>query len=161
NRVIDIYSMGRRSNALHRALLDVAATNNLFYMYDTFDTSLADIRDYRQHREMLASMMKRSRYFMVAPAKGGSPEDTGNQVELGYRYYEGAAAGTVMLGQIPECETFNTLFDWKDAVVEVQAEGSDVGKVISRLAAQPDRLLEISRRNAVEALLRHDWSYRW
>lgn len=46
-------------------------------------------------------------------------------------------------------------------LVEIQPDGSDVAHVLSSLATQPERLLEISRRNAVEALLRHDWVYRW
>jgi len=53
------------------------------------------------------------------------------------------------------------MFNWQDAVVEIHADGSDVADVISMLSSQPERLMEISRRNAVEALLRHDWSYRW
>jgi len=161
DRVIDVYSMGRSAEGLHRALLELAAKNGIFYLYDTFETSLTNMNDYRQHRDMLANIMKRSRYFLVAPAKAGLPEATGNQIELGYRYYEGSAAGTVMLGQIPYCETFNRMFNWQDAVVEIQADGSDVADVISMLAGQPERLMEISRRNAVEALLRHDWAYRW
>jgi hypothetical protein len=161
DRVIDVYSMGRREEGLHRALLELAAKKGIFYLYDTFETSLTNINDYRQHRDMLANIMKRSRYFLVAPGKGGLPEATGNQIELGYRYYEGSAAGTVMLGQIPYCETYNTMFNWQDAVVEIQADGCDVADVISMLAGQPERLMEISRRNAVEALLRHDWTYRW
>jgi hypothetical protein len=110
---------------------------------------------------MLANIMKRARYFTVAPTKGGVPEVTGNQIELGYRYYEGSAAGTVMLGQIPRCEAFETMFNWQDAVVEINADGSDIAKVISNLADQPERLIEISHRNTVQALLRHDWAYRW
>jgi hypothetical protein len=57
-----------------------------------------------------------------------------------------------MLGEIPHCDTFNTMFNWQDAVVEIQADGSDVADVISMLADQPERLMEISRRNAVEAI---------
>ena len=33
--------------------------------------------------------------------------------------------------------------------------------VLTELAGEPERLCEASRRNAAEALLRHDWSYRW
>lgn len=161
DRVIEVYNMGRRSEGLHRALLEHAAKSNLFYFYDTFETSMTSLHNYKQHRDMLANIMKRSRYFIVAPAKAGLPEATKDQIELGFRYYEGSAAGTVMLGQIPHCETFETLFDWQDAVVEIQPDGSDVVDVISSLAGQPKHLLEISRRNAVEALLRHDWMYRW
>ena len=40
-------------------------------------------------------------------------------------------------------------------------DGSDVTDTLSRLRAQPDRVEQISRRNAEGALLRHDWAYRW
>jgi hypothetical protein len=160
-RVIDIYCMGRRSEELHRALLDFASKKNMFYVYDTFVTSDTKIHEHRQHREMLANIMKRSRYFIVSPARGGSLKTTGDQIELGFRYYEGTAAGTVMMGQLPYCKTFNTLFNWQDAVVEIEPDGSNVADIISSLETQPKRLMEISRRNAIEALLRHDWVYRW
>src|SRR5262249_24019820 len=41
DRVIDIYSMGRRAETMHRALLDLTAKNDMFYFYDTFGTSRA------------------------------------------------------------------------------------------------------------------------
>jgi hypothetical protein len=160
-RVIDVYSMGRRSEGLHRDLLDLAAKKDMFYVYDTFVASETKINDHRQHREMLANMAKRSRYFLVAPSTNRSPAEIGNQIEVALRYYEASAAGAVMLGQIPDCEPFHKMFNWPDVVVEIQADGSDVADTISSLAVQPERLLEISRRNAMEALLRHDWAYRW
>jgi glycosyl transferase family 1 len=163
DRVIDVYSMGRRSEALHRVLLEFAAKKDMFYVYDTFATSITEIHDHRQHREMLANLMKRSQYFIVAPSRRHSEEEeeTVNQTQVAFRYYEASAAGAVMLGQIPYCETFDTMFNWQDVVIEIQEDGSDVAEAISTLAAQPERLLEISRRNAMEALLRHDWAYRW
>ena len=66
-----------------------------------------------------------------------------------------------MIGQAPDCEPFRQLFDWKDAVIAVDPNNSDVADVLTELAGQPERLGEISRRNTAEALLRHDWSYRW
>jgi hypothetical protein len=110
---------------------------------------------------MLANIAKRSRYFVVAPAKMDAPDETRDQIEVGLRYYEAAAAGAVMIGQTPACEPFRRLFDWPDAVIEVQSDGSDIADVLARLSAQPERLSEISRRNAMQALLRHDWVYRW
>jgi hypothetical protein len=172
-RVIDVYNIGRiavdqPSNApraawegLHQALLKLAANKNIFYVYDTFHATDTQVRDHRQHREMLANMAKRSRYFLVAPAKMNFPEETSGQIEVGFRYYEGSAAGAIMLGQVPDCESFNRMFDWPDAVVKIRPDGSDVADVLGSLAAQPKRVLEISRRNGVEALLRHDWVYRW
>ncbi|MFO1305255.1 MAG: glycosyltransferase [Burkholderiales bacterium] len=161
-RVIDIFSMGRRSEGLHRALLGMAAKNRLFYVHDTVSSSsYAQVPDHRRHRDMLASMAKRSRLFVVAPAKFDAPEETGPQVEIGLRYYEAAAAGAVMVGQAPACESFRSLFDWPDAVIGIEPDCSDVAEVLGSLLSQSERMSAIGRVNAMQALLRHDWVYRW
>jgi len=160
-RGIDVYSLGRRWEGVHQALRNLAEHDNIFYVFDTFQGSDAQTMDHRHHREMLANMAKRSRYFMVGPGKFDVPEETRGQIEIGYRYYEGAAAGTVMIGQVPKCDAFQATFDWPDAVIEIRTDGSDVAEVLSGLAAQPERLRDISRRNSMQALLRHDWAYRW
>jgi hypothetical protein len=53
------------------------------------------------------------------------------------------------------------MFDWENAVIEVQPDGSDITEALSRLLAEPDLVAKISRTNAAEAMLRHDWIYRW
>ena len=53
------------------------------------------------------------------------------------------------------------MFDWRDAVIELNPDGSDVKKILEQLDADPERISEISRRNSRQALLRHDWIYRW
>src|SRR5262249_16227679 len=121
----------------------------------------AEVLNHRQHRDLFANIAKRSQYFMVAPPKIDHFKDTGGQVEVGYRYYEGAAAGTVMIGEAPDCEAYRKLFGWPEAVVHVQPDGSDIMAILSDLRSDPKRLAAISRRNAKEALLRHDWVYRW
>jgi hypothetical protein len=160
-RVIDIYSIGRIGENLHHTFLDMAARKGMFYVHDTFLASDTRVYDHKEHRQMLANMAKRSRFFHVAPAKMNAPEETRGQIEIGFRYYEGSAAGAVMIGQAPDCESFHTMFDWPDAVIEIQPDGSDIQGVLSDLAAQEGRLSAISRRNTAEALLRHDWVYRW
>lgn len=160
-RVIDIYSMGRVWPALHDSFLSLSAKNHLFYLYDTFNTGNTHVRDCHQHRDMFANIAKRAQYFVVAPAKMNSPNETADQIEIGARYFEAAAAGAILLGQSPKCEAFNKLFNWTDCVVEIQADGSDAAEVLASLANQPERLQAMSRRNTREALLRHDWMYRW
>jgi spore maturation protein CgeB len=163
-RVIDVYSIGRRWEGVHQRFLQLAAERKIFYMYDTFyGASAADVEvsSHRQHREFLANAAKRSRFFQVGPAKMDSLRQTGGQIEIGYRFFEGAAAGAVLIGQVARCESFERLFNWPDAVIEIQPDGSDVLDVLSALAAEPERLEAMSRRNAAEALLRYDWVYRW
>ena len=161
-RVIDVYSIGRRSEQIPQGLLELASGKQIFYVHDTLqNVSDNQTLDYRAHRDLYANMAKRSRFFMVAPGLMNNAELTGGQVEVGFRYYEGSAAGAVLVGNAPDCETFRRAFDWPDAVIEIRPDSSDAAEVLAELAAQPDRLQEISRRNAAEALLRHDWVYRW
>jgi hypothetical protein len=160
-RVIDVYSIGRRSEAIHQTLLEAARQSGIFYMHDTFAGSQVEPYDHRQHRDHFANVAKRSRHFMVAPGKFDCLQETQGQVEIGHRYYEGAAAGAVMIGEAPDCESFRKMFPWPDAVIEIQPDGSDVIEVLDRLGSEPERVSAIARRNTAEALLRHDWVYRW
>lgn len=161
SRVVDVYSVGRRWEGIHGVLLEATGRGKVFYIYDTFPRiAERDVYDHRQHRSLFANLAKRSRYFMVAPGKINLDETQG-QVEVGYRYYEGAAAGAVLLGQPPDCEAFRELFPWQDVVIEVQPDGSDVMEVIANFDSEPARVRAIQQRNSAEALLRHDWAYRW
>jgi hypothetical protein len=160
-KVIDVYSVGRRWDGLHEALLKHAARNETFYVYDTLQSGESQTPDHVHHRNLYANIAKRSRFFVVAPGKVNVPEETHGQIEVGFRYYEGSAAGTIMIGQAPDCDPFREMFDSPDAVVPIRPDGSDVESVLRGLMAQPDRMQEISRRNADGALLKHDWIYRW
>jgi hypothetical protein len=160
-RAVDVYSIGRRSPGVHEALLKLAANKGRFYIHDTLQYGDSSAPDFRQHRELYANIAKRSKFFVVAPAKVDLKEHTRGQIEVATRYFEGAAAGTVMIGQAPNCESFRQLFDWADAVVEIHSDGSNVDQVISELAADPVKLSQMSRKNSSEALRRHDWVYRW
>ena len=160
-RVIDVYSVGRRWEGIHRRLLG-SVGDAMFYVYNTVESAAeCAALDHIEHRDLYAHLAKRSRFFIVAPAKMDAAEETQGQVAFGYRYFEGSAAGAVLIGQAANCDAFRRHFDWPDAVMEIQPDGSDAVEVISRLAAEPDRLRAISCRNAEEALRRHDWLYRW
>jgi hypothetical protein len=161
-RVIDVYSLGRRLEDLHRTLLKFTAQQHMFYVYETLQAGAENlVSNHRQHRELLANQIKRSRYFLVASGKADRKEETRGQIEVPARFFEGAAAGTVMIGQAPDCDAFRQLFDWRDTVIEIDPNNSEVADVLADLAGQPERLCEISRRNSAEALLHHDWLYRW
>jgi len=161
-RIVDVYSIGRRYDGIHHELLKAAERSEIFYVHDTqVGAGLSEVYDYRQHRKLYANIAKRSRYFVVAAAKMDQTNHTQGQVELGYRYFEGAAAGAVMIGDAPDCDAYRELFAWPEAVIRIQPDGSDTMTVLRELGSNPERFATISRRNTKEALLRHDWSYRW
>jgi hypothetical protein len=161
-RVVDLYSIGRAVQPIHQRLLKWAEAEDRFYLYDSIaKIAVADTLGHAQHRNLYANIVKRSRLFAVAPAKVDSPAETQGQVAIGARYFEGAAAGAVLLGQAPDCGAFRRHFDWPDAVVDIRPDGSDAVEVISSLFAEPERMVAMSSRNAAESLRRHDWVYRW
>jgi hypothetical protein len=158
-RAIDVYSLGRRSNETHRKLLEMAERRDFFYVHDSLAGN--QVIHWEEHRSLVANMTKRSRFYLVNPGLIDSPEVRGNQIEIGNRYFEGAAAGCVMVGEIPCNEVYGNLFDWPDAVIPL-AFGSDrIEEIVDEFDRQPDREEALRRNNIAQALRRHDWAYRW
>jgi hypothetical protein len=158
-RVIDLYSMGRRSETTHRKLLEMARENRLFYLHDSIRGNRAI--NSREHRALFANLAKRSRYFIVNPGKIDEPEHRGRQMEISNRYFEGAASGAIMIGERPDNAAFADLFDWPDAVTRLPYDSSDIDVVMRDSDRDPERQEKIRRTGVVQALMRHDWVYRW
>jgi hypothetical protein len=159
DRVIDVYSIGRRSEVSHKVLKNMAAQGRIFYLYDTATGS--EVNDGSAHRALFANTAKRSRYFIVNPGKINDTAETGGQVEFGPRFFEGAAAGTIMLGETPANEHYSRIFNWPDAIVHVPFESDAIETVMMDLDRQPERQDRIRTDNVVQSLLHHDWSHRW
>ncbi len=156
-RVIDICRFGRRDAETHASLLDACIRGEIFYEYDSVRPE--KVWSIAEHRDHLAGTLTRSRYVLVSPGKYDRHNETRGQEELGYRFFEGAAAGTVMLGTPPRNPVFDENFDWPGSVLEL--DGRSVLDTMRALDADPDRLESIRRANVVNSLRRHDWVYRW
>jgi hypothetical protein len=159
-RVVDVYSMGRRSEPIHQALLGMAARRETFYVHDTIPGGLIQPTDYRQHRDLVANFAKRSRFFVAYPAKVENDEPRG-QSEVGARFFEGAAAGAVMLGRAPTAPTFAEKFYWPHAVVDAGSTEEQLRAALAPFKAEPKLVETTGRRSATEALRKFDWVYRW
>jgi hypothetical protein len=158
-RVIDVCSVGRRSEITHQTLLKMARDSGLFYLHDSLAGNQAI--NAKEHRALFANVAKRSRYFLVNPGLIDQPEKRGDQIEIGNRYFEGAASGAIMIGERPQNEEFERLFDWPEAVTQLPFGSRDIDAVIKHLDRDRERQ-EVTRRTGVaQALKRHDWVYRW
>jgi hypothetical protein len=158
-RSIDVYSIGRRSEITHRNLLKMTAREDMFYLHDSIAAD--QVLDAREHRILFANIAKRSRYFIVNPGLIDRPDIRGDQMEIGNRYFEGAASGTIMLGEHLNNTVFETLFDWPDALIHIPYNCANVRDIIGAIETDPERQDRIRRRNVKETLMRHDWAYRW
>ena len=166
-RPIEVCNIGRRSPVAHRALLDDAERRDYFYYYDTVAASGSDLKDRtfhvdspHEHRRMLATLLKRSCYYVANRGYVNKPEFTAGCDVISARFYEGAAAGTVMIGDAPRTEEFKQQFDWPDAVIHVPFDSPDIGRILADLNGDPERLREVRRNNVREAAQRHDWLHR-
>jgi hypothetical protein len=159
NRVVDVYSIGRRSEITHQRLLRMVRESGLFYLHDSIGGSQAI--NSKEHRALLANVAKRSRYFIINPGKVDEPETRGNQIEASNRYFEGAASGAILVGERPSNEVFERLFDWPEAVTQLPYDSCDIDLVIKDLDGDPERQDRIRRTGIVQTLMRHDWVYRW
>jgi hypothetical protein len=163
-RVIDVYSIGNRPAGLHKQLVGLAERQEIFYLYDSLSSSDSRMKDWREHRLLVANNIKRSRYFIafspaaIATSKAHQIRD--EQV-IPSRLFEGAAGGSVMIGEAPQCPEFNELFDWTDAVIKIPANPSNVRDILDEFDSQPARMERVRQVNAIQSLRRHDWIYRW
>ena len=158
-RSIEFLSVGRRSPHLHKFLLNLSEKHSFFYHHDTLDSPTTLNCD--EHRLLLANLVKRSKYFLVNPAKFNVREQINDQSEIGYRFFEGAASGAIMIGSIPQNEVFKALFHWQDAVLEVPSTIEALEDLWQNLNSSPEFTDNMRRNNVYYSLLEHDWVYRW
>ena len=166
-RPIGVCNIGRRSQVTHHALLEDTAQRGGFYYYDTVAASGSDLKqrtfrvdNAQEHRLMLATILKHSRYFIANRSHVNNPEFTAGRDEISARFYEGVAAGTVMIGEAPRTEEFRRQFNWNDAVIHLPFDFPDIGRMLADLNDDPARLAAVRARNVREAALRHDWVHR-
>ena len=166
-RPIEVSYIGRRSQVTHQALFDEAERRQLFYYYDTVAASGGDLknRTFRvdnpnEHRALLSTLLKHSRYFIANRSFVNRPEFTAGRDEISPRFYEGAAAGTVMLGEAPRSDEFRRQFDWPDAVINLPFDSPEIVQILADLNADTERLRAARRNNVREAALGHDWLHR-
>ncbi len=160
DRVIDVINISRANDTTHSALVSYARETGMYYDFPTI-TGIYDALDPTEHRWLYADRLKRSRYFFAYSAKVARQGQRGAQEEFGARYIEGVASGTVVLGDRLSSPAFENNLGWTDSVIEVPYECGSVASIIEELDSQPERLAEARRRNALNALRRHDHLHRW
>jgi hypothetical protein len=89
-----------------------------------------------------------------------APEIIEGKEEISSRFYEGVAAGAVLLGEPPRSDEFRRQFDWPDAVIRLPFNSPDAAEFLESLDADPQRIERIRRDNVHHAAQRHDWIHR-
>ena len=157
-RTIDFYQFGRRSPVTHEAALAMAREHGAFYLYDTVFN--APLPDPAAHRELMASILKRSRYFFSYRTADDLERSHGENL-LGPRFFEGVAGGAVVLGSAPDVPEYEQCFGWPDSTISIPYEAANLREIVAELETQPERLARARTNNVANTLRSNDWVYRW
>lgn len=158
DRWIDIMTYGRGNTELHRTLqahFNQPESKRVYY-HSTF--SQPEVHDPSEHISLLSKLLDRSKISLCFEASsvgrfmGYSP--------ILYRWFEAWASGCMVVGKKPFGRGVAELMDWENSTYEIPDHPSEWVPFIEALLDDQATLLENSRRNYRECLLRHDWRYR-
>ena len=85
--------------------MSLAEKNKSFYYYDTINISNVansskqqtfSVKNPREHRFLLANLLKRIRYFIANRARANEFKKEQSKDELSSRFFEGAASGKLL-----------------------------------------------------------------
>jgi hypothetical protein len=123
-RVIHFSAYGRRHPAIHEAVLEFAETHGLYYdftMHERPHPTADPMTVYRQ----FAWHLSHSLFTFSWPVELTNPARAGSLSPITCRWFEAAAAGTVVLGQAPRNRHFEELFG-RDFVTPISPDGSRI-----------------------------------
>lgn len=159
DRRIDVSNRGRRSGAQHVALSEWAHRTGAYYEFDTLlDARLADGREHRRH---YYEQIARSRAFVANPARFDLPELCGAAQEVGLRYLEALACGTVVLGGHAGSPVLRRVLVDPPGFVELAVDAEHLGLDVQELLGDHRTLLELGLANRSLAVAHHDVLHRW
>ena len=149
-RRIFAFWMGRRYEPLHEALVRYCDERGLEYRFREPGVFPAPAD--------LGRIAANSRYFLVTPPDLDNRQRTGGFSPLVMRYMEGLAAGTRLLGVLPQSGEYEALLP-PDAILQVAPDGSDLAQKLDADKDNPNAQAAVER---AMRLVRshHSWGKR-
>ena len=185
-RSIDVTSYGRIPSEYHNRLFDLSdrgpshpGGRNFFYYRQVPegaqlnpDEPFTPSRFDYQHSALISNVLANSKLSLAfdftytvqraveLPNGHNHPSYQYRKPVLGWRWYEGIAAGAALVGKRPPIPEADELLDWEDATIELPDDPDAGVEAILELLQDEDRLHAIHHRNYWNALNRHDHRHR-
>lgn len=159
DRRIDVANRGRRDPHQHQVLADWARRTGAFYEFDTLrDGAVVDALEHRRH---YYAQTARSRAFIANPARFDLPQLSAGVQEVGLRYLEALACGTVLVGDHPPGSHCRRVLGDPPGMVELPTGVGARRADLDALLADADTLHRLGLANRAAALDHHDVVHRW
>jgi hypothetical protein len=158
SRSIDVMGYGRIDEAVHERLQKHynQPDSDRLYFHSTF--SCSGVFNPKEHITLQVKLLKRSKINLCFEVSN-IPRFCGRSPLL-YRWLEGWAAGTAIVGTRPRDPGVEALINWPDSTLELPTDQDDWVPFLEALLDDEAKLAAISQRNYRECRLRHDWRYR-
>jgi len=149
-RPIFAYSMGRRHEPLHQALIRYCSDRGLKYEH----SNNGEIKDPFE----VGRRVGRSQYFLVTPPNLPNPSRTQGYSPLTMRFFEGLSAGARLIGVLPGSGEYEMLLPL-DAILQVAPDGSDLAAKLDADRNNPDARPAVERARLF-VREHHSWTRR-
>ncbi len=156
-RQIAVLGIGRRDPVQHEQLRRWSLRTDKLYVYDTL---VQEAVDWRQHRESLAHWYRHSHVSVCNYAKHDMPDIVGEIRLPPFRFYEGMAAGTLLLGMAPDEARQKDLIGRSIVDPLIDDLTSTLNPVVDADPLRPD-LTKTRNDHVATASAGHDWGHRW
>lgn len=161
NRPIAVTGFGRQEPKVASLLSDTfnrPESDRLFYSTNYIRSTA--LIDWRRYRATFWQILRQSKLSMAFDQLYYNPSGTNEIAYVGPRWFEGLAAGTVIIGKAPRTPDTKRLLDWEDATIDLPDEAEPAVQAICDLLDDLPRVEAAIRRNLVHMNLRHDWRHR-
>jgi len=156
-RIIHFSSYGRRYPVLHQVVKDFCKANHLYYDYTTHDAR-HPVVDATELYQQYAWHLCHSVFTLSWPVELTNPARAGHLRPITCRWFEGAAAGTVILGRQPDNAAFK---EWlgENVVIDIDpnAGGQELYRRIEKVWTNRESLLNNAA--LLAAARKADWTW--
>lgn len=158
HRSIDLMGYGRMNEAVHTQLQQHfnRPDSDRMYFHSTF--TCTGVSNPQEHIALQIKLLKRAKINLCFEVSH-IPRFCGRSPLL-YRWLEGWAAGSAIVGTKPRDPEVGALMDWPDSTLELPTNAEEWIPFLESLLDDEAKLAEISQRNYRECRLQHDWRYR-
>jgi hypothetical protein len=160
DRMIGFCSYGRRLPWVHDILKSFCFHSGLYYDY-SMTTAVQPGVDPRDHYQQYAWHLSHSIFNVCWPVELTNPDRAGSFSPITCRWFEAAASGNVMLGDVPRDQGFSEMFG-PDAVIRLdsRAPKPQIENALHEAWNARDSLLERAAVRSAQCSAKWSWESR-
>lgn len=161
DRPIAISGFGRQHTETAEALCDRfnRPESDTLFFHNTASGG-ASAPDRERYRATFWQILRKSQISLAFDHFHANRNNAAEHSYVGPRWFEGLAAGAVIVGKAPPSPDKARLLNWADSTIELPDDPAEAPEFVAQLLADPERLRAASKANLIGMLRQNDWRHR-